>query len=197
MKVEMKKRDLINYRPSLKLLKGRKELVGCEVGVEKGTHAENILKELDIKRLYLVDSYTPFYQWEKQPVNAEMHNDYKRLSLERLKKWEKKIVWIYKTSEEACKEIPDNSLDFVYIDANHQYEYVIEDIKFWDPKVKDGGWSYWYMIAGHDYNLYENDVNKAVHEIYGDRVNSGECVGEPKKKVGGKHRQIYDWWVWK
>jgi hypothetical protein len=50
------------------------------------------------------------------------------------------------TSEEAAPKIPDGSLDFAYIDANHAYEYVKRDIELWWPKIRDGG-----MLAGHDY----------------------------------------------
>jgi hypothetical protein len=37
-------------------------------------------------------------------------------------------------------------LDFIYIDANHAYDFVKEDIECWYPKVKPGGW-----VMGHDY----------------------------------------------
>ncbi len=40
----------------------------------------------------------------------------------------------------------DGSLDFVYIDGNHKYDYVLADIGAWLPKVRKGG-----FIAGHDY----------------------------------------------
>jgi hypothetical protein len=53
----------------------------------------------------------------------------------------------------------DNSLDFVYIDANHTYEGVKEDIKYWYPKVKPGG-----LLLGHDYlpNDMYNDERKDI-----------------------------------
>ncbi len=172
------------FRPALKLLKGQKELVGCEVGVHGAENAENILKELDIKKLYLVDPYIPYEQCGK-PVAKFNPTVVKNDSFELLEEWKDKIVWIYKTSEEACKDVPDNSLDFVYIDGNHQYESVIEDINFWESKVKDGG-----LIAGHDYQM-KDEVKKAVDEIYGDRVNSGLCF---QVKPG---RPVYDWWLWK
>jgi hypothetical protein len=50
------------------------------------------------------------------------------------------------TSDEAAREIPDGTLDFVYLDARHDYESVKEDIALWYPKVKAGG-----VLAGHDY----------------------------------------------
>lgn len=61
------------------------------------------------------------------------------------------------TSVEASKLYSDESLDFVFIDACHEYECVKEDIKSWYPKIKKGG-----VIAGHDFNAVE--VKKAVME---------------------------------
>jgi len=49
-------------------------------------------------------------------------------------------------STQGADLFQDNSLDFVYIDANHAYDYVVEDMEKWYPKVKNGG----YLI-GHDY----------------------------------------------
>ena len=66
-------------------------------------------------------------------------------------------------STEAVLKYDDKSLDFVYIDANHAYEYVKQDIELWLPKIKCGG-----TLAGHDYNVWEG-VNKAVHEKFQDK----------------------------
>lgn len=64
-------------------------------------------------------------------------------------------------SDEAYKIYPDNSLDFVFIDANHSYESVKEDIINWLPKVKTGG-----VLAGHDYTIYHPGVVRAVDELF-------------------------------
>jgi predicted O-methyltransferase YrrM/GR25 family glycosyltransferase involved in LPS biosynthesis len=69
------------------------------------------------------------------------------------------------TSLEAAKQFENNSLDFVFIDASHEYEDVKNDINAWFPKVKNGG-----IIAGHDYYVTGHDyfpgVKKAVNEIF-------------------------------
>jgi len=59
----------------------------------------------------------------------------------------------------------DNSLDFVFIDAGHDYESVKKDINSWYPKVKNGG-----VIAGHDYH-YDCGVYPAVNEFFKDKDN--------------------------
>ena len=52
-----------------------------------------------------------------------------------------------KPSVEAAADYEDASIDFVWIDGNHDYEAVIDDINSWLPKLKTGGW-----MGGHDYN---------------------------------------------
>jgi hypothetical protein len=68
---------------------------------------------------------------------------------------------IRSTSVDAAKMYEDNSLDFVFIDAEHSYESVREDIDAWLPKVKKGG-----IIAGHDYSTAWPGVIQAVDETF-------------------------------
>ena len=63
------------------------------------------------------------------------------------------------SSLESAKLYPDRSLDFVFIDASHEYEDVKQDILSWYPKIKKGGY-----IAGHDYTTFDG-VQKAVNEL--------------------------------
>lgn len=74
-----------------------------------------------------------------------------------------KFFHIRKPSVEAAADFIDDSLDFVFIDAAHDYESVKTDIVAWINKVKSGG-----VIAGHDY-LFP-DVKRAVDEYFGDSV---------------------------
>jgi len=73
------------------------------------------------------------------------------------------------TSVEAAKLYSDKSLDFVYIDADHEYEAIKADITAWLPKVKIGG-----IIAGHDYPAWEGVV-RAVEELDGAGQWPGTC----------------------
>ena len=75
------------------------------------------------------------------------------------------------TSVSASRLYDDESLDFVFIDGDHSYESVKDDINHWLPKVKIGG-----VIAGHDYGSYVppngigpiglDGVTRAVHESF-------------------------------
>jgi ubiquinone/menaquinone biosynthesis C-methylase UbiE len=70
-------------------------------------------------------------------------------------------------SLEAVNLYDDESLDFVFIDASHEYEDVKNDILAWLPKVKEGG-----FIGGHDYSSFWDGVVRAVDEIF----NNSELV---------------------
>lgn len=62
----------------------------------------------------------------------------------------------------AAELYKNESLDFVFIDAEHDYDNVKIDISTWYPKIKPGG-----IIAGHDYNSYDfPGVKAAVDEFF-------------------------------
>ena len=82
-------------------------------------------------------------------------------------------------SWDGAKLYDDNSLDFVFIDAGHDYESVKKDLESWYPKVKEGG-----LIAGHDYH-YNCGVYPAVNEFFGkDKIKQmNACWLFEKKKI--------------
>jgi predicted O-methyltransferase YrrM len=62
----------------------------------------------------------------------------------------------------AAQRFPDDSLDLVFLDADHRYEVVIRDIRLWWPKLRSGG-----VFSGHDYGDVHPGVAKAVNELFG------------------------------
>jgi len=72
------------------------------------------------------------------------------------------------SSVEASKLFKDKSLDFVFIDADHSYESVKEDITHWKPKLKPG-----CVLAGHDY--YAPGVKRAVQQLISTYDLFGPC----------------------
>jgi len=80
---------------------------------------------------------------------------------------DKRFTLIKKMSDDAALDFEHESIDLVFIDGNHSYEYVLSDMENWTPLVRMGG-----VVAGHDYtqdpkSRYIN-VQKAVHE-YADK----------------------------
>ena len=67
------------------------------------------------------------------------------------------------SSVKAATKFKDNSIDFLFLDAGHEYEDIIEDMTAWYPKVKPGG-----IIAGHDYYPDEptwGGVYRGMHHL--------------------------------
>jgi hypothetical protein len=90
-----------------------------------------------------------------------------------MKPLEKYYKPIRARSLEAASLFRDNSLDFVFIDASHEYEDVKKDIQTWLPKIKKGG-----VLAGHDYYLgydYFPGVKKAVNECFSSLETYDDC----------------------
>lgn len=73
------------------------------------------------------------------------------------------------TSLKASELYEDESLDFVFIDASHRYEDVLDDLNAWFPKVKKGG-----ILAGHDYPSWEGVV-RAVNEFFESKLLHFDC----------------------
>jgi hypothetical protein len=66
-----------------------------------------------------------------------------------------------KTSESAIREFQnEEAFDFVYIDGNHSYEAIKNDIRLYYPLIKSNG-----LIGGHDYTPYTETVMRAVNEF--------------------------------
>lgn len=63
-------------------------------------------------------------------------------------------------SNTAVSIFKDESLDMVFIDADHRYSFVKKDIEMWLPKVKQGG-----IIAGHDCEEKYNNFGEFIKEI--------------------------------
>ena len=131
---------------------------GCEVGVRTGGFSKMMFDGIPKLEMYLVD---PFCNYKGYKERTDKHADNERIARKSLDGCN--ITWINELSEIAFNEIQDNSLDFVYIDGNHKYDYVLLDMLLWSRKVRSGG-----MISGHDYltdkRPYTRDVKKAVDD---------------------------------
>ena len=172
-------------RASIYTLRNKKELIGAEIGVSSGDNAFNMLNELDIRKLYLIDPYKEYLHFTQKILNKHKETAHKILS-----EFEDKIVWLEKESILAAKDIKDNELDFVYIDGDHEYPSVINDIEHYYQKVKIGG-----LFAGDNFEL--NDVRLAVLEFY--TFNSPLLIKENKLKLyygRNKDTNSIDWWLY-
>jgi hypothetical protein len=133
-------------------------LIGAEIGVFKGDHAQVILNYLNIDKLVLVDPWLPIedgYDIDKEGFNKiydEVKNRFENV---------KEVEIVREVSVKASKGFNDNYFDFIYIDANHKHEFVLEDLETWYPKLKKYG-----TMCGDDFGHPSGDgVISAVTEF--------------------------------
>jgi predicted O-methyltransferase YrrM len=96
---------------------------------------------------------------------------------DRFNEFGSRVTFLRMLSSEAVKQFEDNSLDFVYIDGNHDYKYVEEDIRIWYPKVKKGGYLCGDDVYSHDEK--EHDADKNVVRVWSrDQYGTPTCWGK-------------------
>ena len=117
--------------------------VGAEVGVESGAYSEVLCKKIPGLKLYSVDAWQPYHEYRIH-VSKDKLDGFYAAAKERLAPFN--VTLVRKFSVEAARMFEDASLDFVYIDANHDFVHVAQDIDAWARKVRPGG-----IVAGHDY----------------------------------------------
>jgi len=139
------------------LLASRSDMLGAEIGVRYGENARFLINALDIEKLYLIDPYDAYEEYQDD-WNNQMMTEAENIAKEKLGDFDN-VKFIKKYSEDAVADLPEN-LDFVYIDGNHEYEYVKSDIANYWPIVKEGG-----ILAGHDYTQSWPGVVEAVDEF--------------------------------
>lgn len=133
-----------------------KKVIAVEIGVYRGENSKSILKTLNINKIYLIDPYQKYKDYEKGDF-YEIIEKTKRIAIEKLDEFNNKIEWIFDYSHEAIKKIKSR-VDFIYIDGNHEYKYVKQDLEdYWRILNKDG------IISGHD--IDGSGVIKAVLEF--------------------------------
>ena len=135
------------------------ELVAVEIGTFKGVNAYYMLKDCPQLTLYCVDGYK---RVTIETGGADVP-EYERLTImacaeNLLSPFYPRCVRVFKQSEEAYKDFPDEYFDYVYIDGEHLYDFVKKDIELWYPKLKKNG-----IFAGHDFEMAE--VMRAVAEF--------------------------------
>ena len=119
---------------------------GVEVGVADGFFSEVICKANPGVMLYCVDPwefYPGYTTFKKNQAEFDALYEDAKKRLEPLG-----CALIRARGVEAAKEFGEEELDFVFLDGDHKYDAVKEDIATWAPKVRIGG-----IVSGHDYYL--------------------------------------------
>ena len=128
---------------------------GAEVGVMDGTTLFHLLDKCPMLTMYGVD------KWEAGEEYASKDMDYTRSHVMYRAAWYKdRCRILYGDSQEMADKVEDRSLDFVFIDAAHDYWSVCADIQAWQPKLNKRG-----VMLGHDIDF--DGVVRAVNTLFG------------------------------
>lgn len=123
---------------------------GAEIGVRWGDFSERFLQCNPNLHMLCVDPWEPY-----ERHSARRQEKYYKIAADRLSKYNATIV--RKRSMDAVQDVPDCSLDFVYIDGNHEYDWAAPDVIFWSQKVRSGG-----IVMAHDFYFPHNGVSWAI-----------------------------------
>lgn len=137
---------------------------GAEIGVERGHYSKRLCEAIPNLSLFCIDPWEVYEDYGDIRDAHRIHIDYAK-AIRRLAPY--KCTLIRKSSMDAVKEFMVDSLDFVYIDGNHTFPYVWDDITQWYRIVRPGG-----IVSGHDYiwrahGKSDLSVGKAVNLFVG------------------------------
>ena len=200
-------RTFSTYKDRLELLdiiSKEKPKITCEVGVARGEFSFEILSRMpSIEKHYLVDLYAHQENY-KDGHNFSDESQMQQLNSckTRLEKFSRKTDFQIGRSTEMSRNIQDQELDFVYIDARHDYWGCMQDLICYWPKVKDGG-----IMSGHDYHTAEDIPHNSDWSLCADgTVHNGavkECVNDFSKLLGKqvlvsyKEKAFHTWTILK
>ena len=166
-----------------------------EIGVWKGEFAGEILSNDNVSELYLVDPWESIQdipaRWHAVP-QEQMDQIYQEVVNKFLKNERVKIIREF--SKEASKIFKDEYFDWLYLDANHSYRFVKQDLEKWWPKIKLGG-----FFCGDDYQegkyqveVLDFGVVKAVDEFVKDNDDEIEFCEIDKDQFIIKKKEVIE-----
>lgn len=170
---------------------------GVEVGVRDGEFSEHVLSHWTGGFMHLVDPWlnqnTTIYNDISNVKTDEQEARFRMVSQIMAKKFPGRYK-IHRTySVDASRLFSDSQLDYVYIDARHDYAGVLEDMNAWWPKLKVGG-----LFCGHDFvpdgNLEEGvfGVQQAVYEFASIKNREVQSISTKDKSGGRSEPQRVD-----
>jgi hypothetical protein len=131
--------------------------IGAEIGVLFGRYSKILCEANPGLQLNSIDPWLVYKEYKDLTTQKNFDELYERTKTD-LASFNCKVI--RKKSMEAVPDFDDDSLDFVYIDGNHEFTSEANDIHEWSKKVRPGG-----IIAGHDYRKYRAKSFSHSYEV--------------------------------
>jgi len=132
-----------------------------EIGSYQGESTIIFQKNFPNSKIFAVDFWLNNYDEREVNINSFNMMDVEN-NFDVLTKSYSNIIKIKMSSSDFSNIIADNSIDFIYIDGDHSYKGITNDLINWKNKIKKGGY-----IGGHDYNDIQIDtIIKAILENF-------------------------------
>jgi hypothetical protein len=146
---------LVNF---VKFLQDKNIQKMVEIGSFQGESTSIFSLYLPDTKIYAVDPLESGYDVNDIAAMQDMSNIQHNFTV-RTSKFPN-IIQIKEKSKDAAIKFDNSDLDLVYIDGDHRYEAVKQDIMSWKSKIKPNGY-----ISGHDYDRI--DIKRAIEETIG------------------------------
>lgn len=141
---------------------------GAQVGVSERGFVQKLLESWDGQALFVVDAWKPEGASDCPTVDSAAfaeHEDEMRVVREQATRHKDRCQIMHMPSMAAAAQVTDDSLDFVYIDANHSYWPARSDIDAWWPKVRAGGFFGGFGYLDGVINRRVFGIKRAVDEF--------------------------------
>lgn len=152
--------NVMLHKVSQILVTGKdQDLKMIEIGCHMGESTMMIASTDIFKTIYAIDPYKGEEKFNK--IEGHSWEDIKKEFFINTRHFDN-IKLIEDYSYNVVDNFEDKSIDFIYIDGEHDYESVKKDIELYLPKLKDSG-----IIGGHDFSTQWPGVRRAVNETLG------------------------------
>ena len=139
-----------------------KKINVIEIGARYGESSEILLNYLNIDKYIIIDPYESYNDYKNDGFNDILINNNESIMEQikiKLKKYNRDIIFHigYSNDIDIINKIDNNSIDLIFIDGNHTYNYVYNDLKNYYPKLKKDG-----VLCGDDFFM-RNNINDVLN----------------------------------
>lgn len=178
----------IRYRRDLwKLFGDVSECVAVELGVAEGLHSRDMCEQ-GYKLVISVDAWETRNQKGDGGSPQSWHDSNYKNACDLLRPFGGHSKILRGPTTAMAQYVPDESVDLVYIDADHSYEGVKNDIEAWWPKLK----KHTGVMAFHDYEMPQYGVKQAVQEFASRMILKVRTLPEDAIKDAGAYILKWD-----